>query len=85
MSSPSNLVTRVADAVQNRGRKASSGEPLFFDRHTLEQVIHEAIKKEIEPTSRSIAEADGRSPQGEDKGSSKEGETQGAGGTPPCS
>ena len=67
MSLPSsNLVTRVADAIQVRGRKAGSGEPLFFDRFNLERVIREAI--EAETSLGSLTKADGRSPQGEDEG-----------------
>ena len=32
-------IARIADAIQERGRKSASGEPLFFDRCNLEAMI----------------------------------------------
>ncbi len=40
------IITKLADAIQERGRKASSGEPLYFDRHNLERVIQETLEPE---------------------------------------
>ena len=40
------IVKRVADFVQKRGRTHTSGESLIFDRFTLEQTIRDAIKSD---------------------------------------
>ncbi len=37
------VVRTVADSILERGRKFSSGEPLFFDRHNLELAIGDAV------------------------------------------
>lgn len=36
-------VRRIADSVQERGRKHCSGEVLVFDRHNLERAIEAAL------------------------------------------
>ena len=43
-SAATDLIKRLADAIQERGRKAGSGEALFFDRFNLERVIREVIE-----------------------------------------
>ncbi len=43
----SQLVARIADQIQDRGRKATTGEYLVFDRHTLERAIEEGFKRYV--------------------------------------
>lgn len=38
------LPERIAEAIQRQGRKASTGEPLFFDRFNLTRVIRSELK-----------------------------------------
>ena len=37
------LVAQIADDLLAHGRKAASGEPLFFDRFHLERIILERL------------------------------------------
>lgn len=37
------LIAALADKIQAQGRRAGSGEPLFFDRFNLERVIREVL------------------------------------------
>src|SRR3990167_4878921 len=49
MPTPALRVSLLADAIQEAGRKASSGEPLFFDRFNLERVIVAALLRAEAP------------------------------------
>lgn len=47
-------IERIVDAVFERGRKATSGEPLFFDRHTLTLTIQGAMADPLKPSTREL-------------------------------